>query len=424
MPNVNFYLKKADGTPPRSLIYLQFKYHGYKLVYSFGQKIDPKNWNAKNQRVKSNKTTTDDGQYSLNDLLDTLTKACVKGYNQELATGIPTKERLKYYLDRVLYQDEPSEKPELMGLFDRFVSGEIKNKGKDKSKNTLQNYATAKGHLLKFAKEIGHKVTFESIGIDFLYKFTSFLKTKLDLKQNTIAKDITIIKTVMGEAVDLGYTTNMQFKHKKFTSPEEATDSIYLAEKEVINLYNHDFTGQKKLEQVRDLFVVGCFTGLRYSDYSNIKPENIVDTDGDLFIKMITQKTRELVIIPCNPIVLDIFKKYQGNSNRLPATISPQKFNDYIKDAAQAAGLIEKGRLASDPEKELWENISSHTARRSFATNLYLEGFPSHELMKITGHKTESSFKKYIKVTKLESAKRLSDHIKKNWSGKLLRVAS
>ncbi|HTE25364.1 tyrosine-type recombinase/integrase [Flavitalea sp.] len=439
MPRVNFYLKRPDGDPARSLVYLQFKYHGNKLVYSFGQKIDPKNWNSKAQRVKSNKLTTVDGQYALNDLLEALARACLKGYTNELVKGIPTKECLKSYLDQVLHQNEQAAKPDLMSLFDRFISGEIKNKGKDKSRNTLQNYSTVKGHIIKFATFQKAPVTFDSIGIDFLYRFTSFLKKDLrkekgfrdndlpstkGLKQNTIAKDITVIKTVMGEAVDLGYTTNMQFKHKKFTSPEEPADAVYLTEKEVLKLYRHDLTENKKLEQVRDLFVVGCFTGLRYSDYSNIQPENIVDTDGDLFIKMITQKTKELVIIPCNPVVLSIFDRYECNANRLPAAISSQKFNDYIKVAARTAGLLEKGRLSTDPSKELWENISSHTARRSFATNLYLEGFPSHELMKITGHRTESSFKKYIKVTKIETAKRLSDHIKKNWSGKLLKVAS
>jgi integrase len=424
MPNVHFYLKTADGKPAKSLIFLQFKYNGERLVYSFVQRIAVKNWSHAKQRVKSNKVTTEDGQYSLNDLLDKLARALEKGYNNELVNGIPTKDRLVKYLDKIIYQDD--EKDSIFTLFDRFISGEIKNKGKDKSSNTLQNYATVKKHLLGFAKKARYNVGFETVNLDFFYKFTKYLKEDEDLKlkHNTIAKDITILKTIMGEAVDLGFTTNIQFRHKKFSMTEEETDSIYLTEKEIIKLYHHDFSSNPKLEQVRDLFVVGCFTGLRYSDYSNISPDNIVETDGDLFIKMITQKTKELVIIPCNPIILNIFEKYEKNPNRLPNTISSQKFNDYIKEACEAAKFTEKGRLSTEPGKELWQSISSHTARRSFATNLYLEGFPNYELMKITGHKTEKAFFKYIKVSKLESAKRLSDHIKKNWSGKLLKVAS
>jgi integrase len=210
---------------------------------------------------------------------------------------------------------------------------------------------------------------------------------------------------------------------KKFAVNWKESDAVYLPEKEIIKLYKTKFEN-KRLEQVRDLFVFGCFVGLRFSDYNDVKPENIVQIDGDYFIKMETKKTKELVIIPCNPVVLDIFNKYRSNHNRLPKSLSNQKFNNYIKEACKLAGMAEKGRLATSPELELWQCVSSHTARRSFATNYYLERFPTIDLMKITGHKTEKAFLKYIRVTKLDTAKRLSQHIKKNWSEKMLRIAS
>jgi len=228
----------------------------------------------------------------------------------------------------------------------------------------------------------------------------------------------------MGEAIDLGYTNNLSFKHNKFTYSEGETDAIYLTEKEIINLYRFDLSKNKRLEQVRDLFVFGCFVGLRFSDYNNVKPENIIRIEGDYFIKLITKKTNELVIIPCNPVVLDIFKKYDSNLNKLPKSLSNQKFNEYIKEVCKKAEFNEKGRLSTEPALELWQCISSHTARRSFATNYYLDGFPTIDLMKITGHKTEKAFLRYIRVSKLDTAKRLSQHIKKNWSEKMLRVAS
>jgi len=178
------------------------------------------------------------------------------------------------------------------------------------------------------------------------------------------------------------------------------------------------------LEQVRDLFVFGCFVGLRFSDYSDIKPDNIVLIDNEYFIKVTTKKTSELVIIPCNPIVLEIFEKYKSSPNKLPKSFSNQKFNDYIKDALEEAKFIETGRLSTNPTLPLYKCVSSHTARRSFATNYYLQGFPTIDLMKITGHKTEKAFLKYIRVSKLDSAKRLSAHMKIKWSEKILRVAS
>jgi integrase len=119
---------------------------------------------------------------------------------------------------------------------------------------------------------------------------------------------------------------------------------------------------------------------------------------------------------------MEIFEKYSDRPNKLPKTISNQKFNDYIKDVCKLAELNEPGRISTRSKEILADLVSSHTARRSFATNYYLQGFPTIDLMKITGHRTERSFLKYIKVSKLDTAKRLSEHIKVNWSKKLLSV--
>lgn len=426
MGTVNFYLKKSEGSgkDKRSLIYLQFKYGGMKLVFSFGQTINPKLWNANKQRVKNNKTTTADGKHLLNDLLDSLVKVCERAYNAELKNGIPSPTTLKQSLSDFINQNSSDpNKPSLYKLIDRFISGEIKYKGREKSSNTIKTYRTVLGHLKEVEQQKKLPIDYNAITLDFLYKYITFLRSK-NLSQNAIAKDVQIIKTFMKKAVTLRESTNIWFQHEDFTATREETDSVYLTEKEVIDLYYYDLSENKRLESIRDLFVFGCFVGLRYSDYSDVKPENIVTVDGELFVKLKTKKTGDLVIIPCNPIVLQIFHKYEHNPNRLPKSISNQKFNQGIKEVCQSAGLIEEGRLSTEPKKQLFNCVSSHTARRSFATNLYLEGFPVIDLMKITGHKTERAFMKYIKVTKLDAAKRLNTHIKTMWSRKLLKVAS
>lgn len=443
MGNINFYLKKAEPATGKALIYLQFKFSGQKLVFSFGQSVDPKNWNSNKQRVKSNRETTADGDHSLNELLDNLERILEKSYKEELKNGIPTPDRLKGYLVDFINKNkvERREGPTLYSLIDRFIAGEIlKRDGKEKSVGSINNYRTVKLHLQAFEKKYRYPINFDSITLEFFYKYVQFLRKDLEhspqrepgrkvvihkkgLSDNSIAKDISIIKVFMGEAVDLGYTSNYQFRNKKFSFSEVPTDAVYLTEAEIIKLYRYELTN-KKLEQTRDLFVFGCFVGLRYSDYSDIKPENITEIDGELFIRTTTKKTSEEVIIPCNPIVMEIFKKYEANPNKLPRAYSGQKFNDYIKDVCQMVGLTEKGRMASQPEKELYLCISSHTARRSFATNFYLQGFPTIDLMKITGHRTEKAFLTYIRVSKLDTAKRLSQHIKKNWSRTMLNVAS
>ena len=423
-PQVNFRLKKP-GKDGLSNIVLDFAYQSRRLRYEFGQSINPNDWNVNKQRVKNKQTTTSDGKFALNDMLDNLEHTCLRAYLEGLKNGIPDQSILRSALNNLIDKNqgkpEISNKPTLFSLAERFIKGEIKFRGKDKSQSSLENYHAVTKHLKEYQIYSKSKVDFDTIDLDFFYSYVSFLKDKRKLAVNTIAKDISIIKVFMGEAVDLEYTDNMKFKHKKFSFVEEETEHVYLTEVELTKLFKLKISN-KKLDEVRDLFLFGAWVGLRFSDFSNVKFENIVQIEGDCFIKMVTQKTKELVIIPCNNVVLEIFEKYKDRTNLLPKTISNQKFNEYIKEVCKLAAFDEKGRLASNPKEELYSLISSHTARRSFATNYYLQGFPTLDLMKITGHKTEKSFLKYIRVSKLDTAMRLSAHIKTRWNEKLNKI--
>ena len=189
-------------------------------------------------------------------------------------------------------------------------------------------------------------------------------------------------------------------------------------ESELNTLFELDLNMNPRLEKIRDLFLVGCWTGLRFSDFTGIKKENI---DGE-FIEVETQKTGEVVVIPIHRQVEAIMKRYKGKTlNSLPKPISNQKMNEYLKELGQLAGFnetvsesITKGGIKQTVNHPKWELITTHTARRSFATNQYLAGFPSTSIMKITGHRTESSFMKYIKVTPREHANQLRDLWRKN----------
>ena len=162
------------------------------------------------------------------------------------------------------------------------------------------------------------------------------------------------------------------------------------------------------MERVRDLFLIGCHTGLRFSDFTMIKDENILDTPKGQFFQVKTLKTNEKVIIPIKPTVLAIWNKYNG---QLPRAISNQKMNDYLKELAKEAEFDSKvlfkrtkGHNIVQTEYRKHELVSTHTARRSFATNAYIGGVPSISIMKITGHKTEKAFMKYIKISQEENA--------------------
>lgn len=444
MPDVNFYLQKPKAPKPTQeepnpkprkeyLIYLQMKYSGERLVFFFGQNIDPgkrnkegyENWNKKKQRAKSNASTTTDGKYYVNDLLDNLERECLKAYNELVKNGTPAPEAIRTRLLAFMNQDIQKSQESKTGLFcliQKFVDNEISYRGRQRQENTTRTYKTTLNHLKEFAKKNKMVLDYDSITLDFYNQYVTYLR-KQGLNVNSIGRDIKNIKTFMNEAVDMGYTTNLQFKHKKFAVGREDTEAVYLTWDEILKLYQHDFSVNQRLERVRDLFVFGCCVGLRYSDFSRIKPENIIKDGSDYFIKITTQKTGERVIIPAHPLVLEILKKYKSVNSTLPRSVSSQRFNDYIKECCQLAGLNETGRLSTDPELPLYKCVSSHTARRSMATNYYLEGFPVIDLTRITGHKTESSFLRYIKLSKLDAARRLQVHINKNWGQKLLRIA-
>lgn len=431
MPTVHFYLKKPEPSG-LSLIYLQFKYSGQRVIFSFNQQIKPKDWNDKKQRVKTNAKTAASGDEYINDLLDSLERICLNAYKKQIGTGRPNPAIIEQALsDFVLGNDR--EDRSLLNLIDRFIAGEILHKGKKRSAGTLKAYNLTKNRLLEFSRVKKIAITYDNITVDFYEKLVSYLRSKKHIDESgkevrsisdsSAGNTIKDLKTFMGVAVDRDYTNNMQFKKKAFAKLTEETDAVYLNWDEVMKLYRYDVSDNKTFEQVRDLFVFGCCIGLRYSDYSTVKPENIIQHDGEHYISMPTKKTGERVIIPCNPIVMEIFDKYKDRDNRLPRTISNQKFNFYLKEICRGAGLKETGRLQTEPALQLWECVSSHTARRSGLTNYYLEGVPVIDLMKISGHKTEKAFLTYIKVSKLEVAKRLGAHIKRNWSEKLLKVA-
>jgi integrase len=184
-----------------------------------------------------------------------------------------------------------------------------------------------------------------------------------------------------------------------------------LSKQELQALNELDLTDNPRLDKVRDLFLVGCWTGLRFSDFSNIQAKNIKGG----FITIKTQKTGKEVVIPIHEVVLNILDKYKDKTeNSLPPSISNQKMNEYLKEIAEKAEFKEtvsktftKAGKTVTINKSKFDLVSCHTARRSFATNMYLDSVPSITIMAITGHTTESSFMKYIRITPQEHAEQL-----------------
>lgn len=264
---------------------------------------------------------------------------------------------------------------------------------------------------LKDLREFRQELDWSKLDMNFYYEFVSYLTKKGYLK-NTIGSRIKNLKVFCNASLEIGIHDNIAFKNfKKLT---EESFNIYLNDDELTSIFNLDLSEIPHLDRVRDIFLIGCWTGCRFSDLNKVRRDNI---DGN-FIRLEQQKTKKRVVIPLHPVVKEIIEKYDGN---LPEIISNQKFNDYIKDVckkAEFSGKVSKsftkGGKRTTEVNEKWEMVSSHTARRSFATNLYKSGFPAIGIMAITGHSTEKAFLKYIKVNEEEHAQMLMKHWDKN----------
>jgi integrase len=411
MSKVRFYIKEPDATG-ESLISLYFSYNKKRLVYSTGQKILPKFWSNESQRAKETKQFP---QYpDLNARLDNLSHETLNIYRRFLNDGkVPSIAQFKSELDIFTLRGAVAGETSLFGFVEQFTK-ERASLPKF-SKGTIQVYQRTLKHLKTYAQTKRRQLDFEDIDLDFFYDFQKYLYSPpVSYAQNSAQKIVKTIKTILNEATDRGINKNLAYKSRRFGIAQVEAENIYLTIDELQKIYRLNLTYLPRVDKTRDLFLIGAFTGFRFSDFTNIKPENMRTVDGVEVIQMTTQKTGEAVTVPVHPIVRAILEKYKGE---IPKPISNQKMNDYLKELAELAELNEKvivtkdrGGKRYDRQFKKWELVTTHTARRSFATNAFKAGIPALSIMKITGHRTEAAFMKYIKISKEENAVLISQN--------------
>jgi len=435
---IKYYLKRPDAET-ETAIFARVSYSGRRLKYYLPKKATPSKWNFKTKRI--NASTKEDKK--LNSYLDGAVTDIKNVYDKYvlLHNLQPSTDTLKELLDKEFKDIEP-EKPKLKDIDKRFTlfgyfedlikkseNGERTNPKTSKpiSKNTIKTYKTTEKLLKEFQKDTRRNIDFNTIDLDFyeaLKKYTLNNRYSDNIKEkkkkddvsvgystNTIGKHIQVLKTVLNEATDLGYNTNTKFKSAKFQTLREEVDTIYLKETEITALSKLDFTGNKKYETVRDLFLIGCYTGMAYTDYSDIKKEHI---SGD-FLKYKRQKTGVQVTLYIKPELRTILEKYEYH---LPKSYSNQKTNEYLKEIGKLVPELKEtvehtqtiGGKTVHTIVPKYNLLTSHTGRRSYATNEYSFGTPVLSIMATTGHKTEKSFMKYIRLSSDEHAKVVQLH--------------
>lgn len=256
--------------------------------------------------------------------------------------------------------------------------------------------------------------------------------SKKALASGSIANYIKRLTSIMRFGYDRGISSNTCYNESWFTKPTITTSGktkVYLSEKEIKLIYNFETKEIKDknnkhisadtLLKAKDLFLIGCYSGLRVSDYNNnLAKHNFTTSDmGNKVLTIQTKKTGEKAHIPIFwEELITIAEKYNYNFPKM----SDQKINDYIKLVCQQIGefdnIIEYTDIVGGVKKtfkhEKWQLITTHTGRRSASTNLAIRGLSSEEIAKFTAHKSNSMAAGYNKTSSKQTADILMSKLK------------
>jgi site-specific recombinase XerD len=409
VPEPRFYLK-VPNSKEATLICMQSKYCGERVFISTGEKVIPSNWDFHKQRVVVSKK--DLSASTTNLFLDRLVTEFKSVFRDLLVTYDVPKAAL--IMEKLLIKFDETYKPKVVEIKEKitlfkFIDIYIEECKTLKSSGTIDVYYTTRNHLKKFAEIQKKQFDFEDITLSWRSGFIKYLND-IGSATNTVGKHINTLKTFLNEATERKINTNLEFRSKSFSKPTEDVDKVFLDNAELQKISDLDLANEKKKDIVRDYYLISCYTSLRYSDFSTIRPENIKGNT----IELQTNKTSEGVIIPIHPIVRNILNKY---NNFLPKCPCNQVFNLLLKDVCKLAGITEKitvtktiAGIKQSKTYEKYELISCHTGRRTMISNAILEGMSTSSIMLISAHKSLKVFQKYVRITKQQNADALANH--------------
>lgn len=387
MATVTFYLNQ-NKTDKKGLapIMLQFNHKNQRFKYFTGEKIDPKYWSkSKSSYIKPS--------YDDDSTLDTYLKRLVIKIDKIVRDAKLEDKTItpEYVKAKFLENSDQKMDNTFFGLFDKYISIAASTK----TPGTIKNYKIVQACLKDFAVFKTFNFDFNHINSSFNEDLVEYLVTEKNFSNNTIGKVVKTLKAFLSWATENKYNHNLDYK--KFKVARENIEIIYLTDQELNTLSNLEIT-DPQLDNARDLFCFGCFTGLRFSDIASIDKNNIYENE----IQVRTQKTKDILTIPLIPRAASILKKH----NNSLTIISNQRLNKDLKKLGKLAKIDQnvaiqryRGPKRIDSKIPKFELITTHTARRTFITLSLEKGIRPEVVMSITGHKDYKTFKAYIKIT-------------------------
>jgi integrase len=424
MAKISFWIRSTVTGKPAT-VYARYTNGRSIEQWSPSRKtLNPEYWSNKSQSVKQRILFTDafseedkaDFEATLQRMRDFILKE-----SNALEGEKPAKEWLSEVIEKFYAKPVKKKAPETLRQYiDRFYSeakagtrlATVHNSKRPYAYETLRSIKGTKLSFEMFADETKQKSNFNDIDREWYDEFLKFFY-KRGCSANYIGRHIKTLKTIMRIAREEGLHNNVEIEKKSFKAISEPSDSIYLTDEEVQRMFKKDLSFSPVLARCRDIFLCGVYTAQRYSDYSRITKSMVKEEDGAKYIELVQKKTGEKVFIPIRPELDKILQRYDYT---LPKSFE-QKINDNIKKVGEKCGIKEvinlesrKSGLRVTTTEKKYNLIKTHTARRTGCTLMYLAGVQPIDIMKVSGHRTEKEFLKYIKVGKKETAINLSRH--------------
>lgn len=383
-------------------------------------KLEKNYW--KSQRIENVPATR--GKLELyNRWLDRIEDEAKKAWFKEQQTGTPTVDAIRAHLNSlqgtegvrrghgsipaITVSQKPKEgKETLYTLLERFATNQIDGKA---SVNTMKAYRKLKNNIIAF--DNGKQTDFAGITLDWWTRYSAFRqsqkksitgKTLKGVSGNSLIPELANLKAVMHFAVDEKYTDNAEVDRARFTTDaRKPTDTVYLKESELQKLHATTFDNPE-LEVIKNLYVLHSTTAMRHCDWGKVNLKHVKEIDGDFWLVYTPQKTERMNTecqVRCNDIFKEIFfTKYNGHMPAIPPDYSLRKG---IREVCKAIGVAR------------YMDCELHTTRRSTVTNLYKSGMPVKEIMRISGHVTETSFNAYLRMDAADSRIAQQNHAKR-----------
>jgi site-specific recombinase XerD len=385
--SILFYVKRAksnrNGLFP---IYLRVTIDSQRIEFCTKRYAHPSKWSVEGNRMKG----TSAESKSINSYLDAL-KAKVYDYQQQLIRE-DEEVNAENMRNKIMGIDKRAHM--LIDIF-RQHNTDIKALiGKGYASATLVRYETSLKHTVDFLKW-KYKISdidIRKINHEFITGYEFYLKTVCNCCQNTASKYIKNFGKVIRICLANGWLIKNPFINYK--SKEVEVERPFLSQEELDMMFQKEFVIDS-LNQVKDIFLFSCFTGLAYSNEKKLSYDNIrFGVDGDRWIFINRTKTDTRSNIPLLPIASAILEKYKEHPivvtpERVLPILSNQKMNAYLKEIADLCGI----------NKEL----TFHIARHTFATTVTLSnGVPIESVSKMLGHKNLKTTQHYAKILDLK----------------------